>query len=212
MNYFRSIFISLLIILVSAFVVYFLYRDDLSVANRPIKVITPETYNDSIRDSIEYDDVVEITGTPNLLFQISQETESEDGERSIDYYYTGLKEYGYDFVVKIIPGKLNSTTQTFKGRVTGLSQTEFGSRVKNSLNKEISFEDSVNQDAANEIDEESQEQLSLKSAANFTSATFLVLDEETPDTGKIYFNLAVWTFVISLFIITLFRKPIFGLK
>lgn len=212
MNIFRSLFLSVLIILISAFLVYFFYRDDLSIANRAVKVITPENYNDSVRDSIKNDDIIEITGTPNLLFQISQETESEDGEKQIEYYYAGLKEYGYDFVVKIVPGKLFSKTQTFKGKVTGLSQTEFGSRIKNSLNKEINFEDSVNTDAANEIDEESRDQLSLRSAANFTSATFLVLDEEVPSTNRLYFNIGVWTFVISVFFITLFRKTIFGLK
>lgn len=212
----KPVFLILLIIAISFGGVYFLYRNDLSMANKPVKVVKPDNYTDKLLQEISFDDVVEITGTPDLLRQVSQEGErlNDEGEtiRSVDYYYVGLKEYGYDFVVKIKPGKLFAKEQTFRGRVTGLSKTEFENRIKNSLNKEINFQDSVNEEAAKEIDAETQGQLSERSKANFTSSTLLVLDNETINEKEIYTKVIFWGILLSVFLTTLFRKTIFDLR
>ncbi len=212
----KPVFLILLITAISFGGVYFLYRNDLSMANKPVKVVKPDNYTDKLLQEISFDDVVEITGTPDLLRQVSQEGErlNDEGEtiRSVDYYYVGLKEYGYDFVVKIKPGKLFAKEQTFRGRVTGLSKTEFENRIKNSLNKEINFQDSVNEEAAKEIDAETQGQLSERSKANFTSSTLLVLDNETINEKEIYTKVIFWGILLSVFLTTLFRKTIFDLR
>lgn len=212
----KPVFLILLIIIISFGGVYFLYKDDLSLANKAVKVVKPENYTDKLLQEISYDDVVEITGTPDLLKQVSQEgaklNDEGQSEKSVDYYYVGLKEYGYDFVIRIKPGKLFAKQETFRGRVTGLTKTEFDNRIKNSLNKEINFQDSVNEEAAKEIDAETQGQLSERSKANFTSSTLLILDNETINEKEVYIKVIFWGILASVFLITLFRKTVFDLR
>lgn len=216
MNIFKAIFLIALITTISTGIVYIFYQDDLDAASRPTKVVTSENYTSNIKDEIEYGDTVEITGTPDLLRQVSQEgeLELENGEvvDGIQYYYVGLQEYGFDFVVRIAPGKLFAEEQTFTGEVTGLTQTDFGNRIRNSLNLPINFEDSVNEEVSRELDTESQEQLAGESEANFTSSTLLILDNETTNSDEVYTTMAFWVAVLSIFLITLLRKPIFDLE
>lgn len=202
----------IIVVILSFAVVFFLNKDSLDKSSRPIKELTADNYTDSIKKQIEIDDTVSIKGTPNLLNQVSQESliDGSSSDRKIDYYYVGLKEYGYDFVVRIKPGKLNAEMQTFTGKVIGLSQTEFGLRIKNSLNKPINFDESVNQQASNELDSESKDQLSLKSEANFTNNTLLILDGEVIEYSNVIGGIVFWSSILSLFLITLFRKRIFN--
>jgi len=210
-NPLKSIFFILLFITISVAVVGFLNKGSLDVANNPVKKITPDTYNESIKQSIKFDDIIEITGTPDLLHQVSQEplNDKDEGAKRNVYYYVGLKEYGFDFVVRVRRGRVNSKTQTFTGRVTGLSRTEFGTRIKNSLNKPVNFEDSVNREIANELDEESKKQIEDKSSAKFTDSTFLVLDGEVISLNEVYSNIILHSTLLSLFLITIFRKTVF---
>lgn len=210
-NPIKSIIFISLIIICSGAVIYLLNKSYIDTAQKPVVQVTPENYSESTKDSINYDDTVEITGTPNLLQQVSQEPTNDDDEeaRKNIYYYVGLKEYGYDFVVKIKKGKVISEMQTFVGRATGLSNTEFGNRIKNSLNRPINFDDSVNQDISQELDEESKEKISTQSEAKFTDSTLLILDEEVIDLNGIYTNIIIYTTVLSVFLITLFRKRVF---
>lgn len=216
MNIAKSIFLIALIFVISAGVIYVFYQGEIDAANRPVKIVTSENYTSNIKDQIEYGDTVEITGTPNLLQQVSQEgeIEQEDGTitEGIQYYYVGLQEYGFDFVVRIAPGKLFAEEQTFVGEVTGLTQTDFGNRVRNSLNKPINFEESINEEAGREIDEESQEQIAAESEANFTSSALLILDNETTNSNDVYAEMAFWAGLLAVFLITLLRKPIFNLN
>lgn len=208
----RKIFLVLLVIAISFGGVYVFFKNDLDKASRDVKVVTKDNYTSNVKAQIAYGDTIEITGTPNLLLQVSQEGDVllEDGasDKNIQYYYVGLQEYGYDFVVRIAPGKLFAKEQSFKGEVTGLTKNEFGNRIKNSLNKPISFEDSVNLEAGKEIDIESQEQISSQSEANFTSSTLLVLDNQIQDKNEIYISMLFWSTLMSAFLITLFRKNI----
>jgi len=201
----------IIIIAVSFAAIYFLNKSTLDKSSRPIKEVESTNYTEAIKNQIEIDDTVTIQGTPNLLTQVSQESllQGSTSERKIDYYYVGLKEYGYDFVVRIKPGKLNAEMQTFTGRVMGLAQTEFGTRIKNSLNKPINFDESVNSQAANELDPESKTQISQKSEATFTNSTFLILDEEVIEYSTVFGTVILWTAILGLFLITLFRKRIF---
>ena len=215
-NPIRTIFYILLFTAISAVVVYIFNKGILDAANRPLDTITSENYNDTVKNNIQIGDTVQITGTPNLLYQIEQinnaiSTSSSGDDKTPQYYYVGLKEYNFDFVVRIIPGKLFAKPQTFTGKVVGLAQTEFGTRIKNSLNKPISFEESVNKDAAAELDDEAKDQISEKSKANFTNATFLVLDGDIIDTNQTYLNIVFWTIILAIFLITLFRRRVFNL-
>mgnify|MGYP001331291797 FL=1 len=200
----------IIVVILSFVIVYVLNKGTLDKASRPIKEISSENYTEAIKNQIEIDDTVSIKGTPNLLAQVSQESlvTGSTSERKIDYYYVGLKEYGFDFVVRIIPGKLTAEEQTFTGRVTGLASTEFGTRIKNSLNKPINFDESVNEQASNELDTESKEQLSQKSEANFANSTLLILDEEVVEYSTAFGTVVFWTAILSVFLITLFRKKI----
>lgn len=201
----------IVIVVISFVAIFFLNKSTLDKASRPVKEIEPANYTEAIKKQIEIDDTVSIKGTPNLLNQVSQESlvTGSTSEREIDYYYVGLKEYGFDFVVRIIPGKLKAEEQTFVGRVTGLASTEFGTRIKNSLNKPINFDESVNSQASNELDAESKEQLSQKSEANFTNATLLIMDEEVVEYSTVFGTIVFWTAILSVFLVTLFRRKIF---
>jgi len=201
-----------IVVILSFALVYLLNKNTLDKSSRPIKEVSANNYTEAIKNQIEVDDTVTITGTPNLLNQISQESfqVNSTSERKIDYYYIGLKEYGYDFVVKIKPGKLEAKQQIFTGRVTGLAQTEFGTRIKNSLNKPLNFDESVNSQAASELDIESKTQLSDKSVANFSNTTLLLMDEEVVEYSTVFGSIVFWTATLSVFLITLFRKQIFS--
>jgi hypothetical protein len=211
----RSLFIILLFSIFSFGLFYWLYLNEINIAKKPIRQVSPENYSSSIKNQIFYGDVIEITGTPDLLHQVSQEGKiiNEDGTKKdgIQYYYVGLKEYGHDFVIRISPGKLFSEQQTFKGKVVGLTQTEFGNRIKNSLNKPINFNDSVNKEASKELDIESQEEIASQSKANFTSSTLLVLDNEITNINDIYAKVFFWGVLLDIFLIAVFRKIVFNL-
>jgi len=213
-NIFRALFWILLLAILSTGVIYFFNQTALTNASNPVKVISSDNYTDVIKNNIDFEDVIEITGTPNLLNQVSQESLAQDNrsDKKIDYYYVGLKEYGFDFVVKVKPGKLIAEKQNFKGRVVSLVQGEFGSRIKNSLNKPISFEDSVNSEAANELDAESKTQIADRSVATFTNSTFLLLDGENEDSSQVVLNIAFWAIILTVFLATLLRKWVFGLR
>ena len=210
-NPIKSIFLILLIIGLSASIIYVLNKSYIDTAQKEIKEITSETYNEAAKAEIQFNDIVKITGTPDLLHQVSQEPtndKDEEGKKNI-YYYVGLEEYGYDFIVKVKKGKVISESQTFTGKVIGLSQSEFGTRIKNSLNKPINFDDSVNKTISKELDDESMKQIADRSTAKFTDSTFLVLDGEVVNLDGIYSNIVIYTTLLSLFLITFFRKKVF---
>ncbi len=218
-NPFKTIFYILLFTVISAGIVYLLNKSTLDAANRPLDTITPENYNDTVKNNIQIGDTVQITGTPNLLYQIEQinnaistGTNQSGDDKIPQYYYVGLKEYNFDFVVRILPGKLFAKPQTFTGKAVGLAQTEFSTRIKNSLNKPISFEESINKDASAELDDEAKSQISEKSKATFSNATLLVMDGDIIDTNQTHLNIIFWTIVLSIFLITLFRKRVFSLS
>lgn len=209
-NPIKSIAYITLIVAGSFLAVYLLNKGYLDTAQKEVVEINPDKFSEDSKNAIEYGDIVKITGTPNLLQQVSQEpTKTSDLSDKTTYYYVGLKEYGFDFVVKVKKGKVVSESQTFIGKVTGLSNTEFGSRIKNSLNKPINFDDSVNQEISKELDQESKDKISTQSEAKFTDTTLLVLDEEVIDLNGIYTNIIMYSVVLSVFFITLFRKRIF---
>jgi hypothetical protein len=216
----KNILLSLLYIVIigvlTTGIVYLFNKDALESANKPKKSLTSESYTEEARDSVQVGDVVEITGTPNLLQQVSQESldssTSDPNDRKIDFYYTGLKEYGSDFIVRISPGKLKAESQQFSGKVIGITHTEFDNRIKNSLNKAIDFKESINSESAAELDEASQKQIAEQSTSSFTNSTLLILDGEVTDPSQIQLNILFWSAIFTLFLTTLFRKKVFGLK
>lgn len=206
----KTVFLMLICITISFGLVIILNNQYLEQAARPVKVVQPEGYLESQKAQIQLGDIVQITGTPNLLYQVSQEpTDKSQDPNAVVYHYVGLKEYGFDFVVKIKKGKLESTKQTFIGKVNGISKTEFGSRIKNALNKPINFDEAVNEEVAKELDETSQSQIAQRSEGKFTDNSLLVLDEEVINVNEVYANIVIHSTLLSVFLVAFFRKKIF---
>lgn len=195
-------------------VVYLLNKSNLDLAQKEPITITSENYTGEVKNSVKYGAIVKITGTPNLLKQVSQESKesNKNDENSVQYYYVALKEYDEDFVVRIKPGKLAANSQTFVGKVIALSSTEFGTRIKNSLNNSIDFDEAQNKEASNELDQESKTLIAENSIGQFENETFLILDEDILSERQVVLGIALWTSVLSLFLITLFRRIVFQLK
>jgi len=194
---------------ISFTIVYLLNKNSLDVAQNEEKEITPDNYNSDIKSSLAAGSMIKITGTPDLLRQISQEKKDTTDTNGIQYYYVALKEYGSDFVIKIKPGKLNDQKQTFEGKLVHISDTSFGSQIKNALNNPINFDDKVNQDAAAELDSDAKNLISESSKGDFSDSTFVVLDGEVLNSRQIILGIILWTTVLSLFLITLFRRIVF---
>jgi len=194
---------------ISFTIVYLLNKNSLDVAQNEEKEITPDNYNSDIKSSFAAGSMIKITGTPDLLKQISQEKKDTTDTNGIQYYYVALKEYGSDFVIKIKPGKLNDQKQTFEGKLVHISDTSFGSQIKNALNNPINFDDKVNQDAAAELDSDAKNLISESSKGDFSDSTFVVLDGEVLNSRQIILGIILWTTVLSLFLITLFRRIVF---
>ncbi|RMD77311.1 hypothetical protein D6810_01325 [Candidatus Dojkabacteria bacterium] len=205
----RSIFFVFALVGISAGIVSFSYSEQLRLLSKPILEINPETYSPQVKSSIEKGTIVRISGTPNLLIQVSQEP-SKDVKNPIIYHYAALKEYGFDFVVRIKRSKLNSKFNTFQGKVLGINDTEFGNRIKNGLNKEINFADQVNKELSSEIDDAVKKLIAVNSAGQFSNDALLVLDEEVLDYYQLYQSLITNTVLLSIFFIAVFKRSIFG--
>ena len=57
---------------ISFTIVYLLNKNSLDVAQNEEKEITPDNYNSDIKSSLAAGSMIKITGTPDLLRQISQ--------------------------------------------------------------------------------------------------------------------------------------------
>lgn len=194
---------------ISFTIVYLLNKSTLDMAQKEARSITPEQYNEEVKNSLQYGSILTITGTPNLLKQVSQESKEIIDESAIQYYYVALKEYDEDFVIRMKPGKLTGGMQSFTGRLISLDDTEFGTRIKNSLNNSIDLSEEENQAAGSQLDPDSKNIIAESSKGTFTNETFLILDENVISERQVVLGIALWTSVLSLFLITLFRKKIF---
>lgn len=192
--------------------VYLLNKNNLDMAQKEARTINPETYNSEVKNSLQFGSVLTINGTPNLLKQVSQESKEQTDDSAVQYYYVALKEYGEDFIIKIKPGKLNAQSQTFTGKLIHLGDTEFGTRIKNALNNTIDLSDEENLDAGNQLDIDSRNLIAENSKGNFTNETFLVVDEDVLNERQVVLGIALWTSVLSLFLITLLRKKVFQVR
>ena len=182
------------------------------MAQKEARSVTSENYNDELKNSLQFGSIVTITGTPNLLKQVSQESKEVTDESAIQYYYVALKEFNEDFIVRIKPGKLNAESQSFTGKLIRLSDTEFGTRIKNSLNNSIDLSEEENVDASNQLDVDSKNLIAENSKGNFSNETLLILDEDIINERQVMLGIALWTTVLSLFLITLFRRIVFQIR
>ncbi len=196
---------------ISFTVVYLLNKSSLDLAQSEVKVVTADNYA-SVKDSIAENSVIQITGTPDLLKQVSEEAKDSISTEGIQFYYTALKEYGDNIVVKVKPGKLNPLSQTFTGQAVNLSRYTQGEKIISGLNAQINLDSSLNADAAKEIQDASKSIVEEDSKGNFGDSTLLILDEDVPNLRQVTLGIALWTSVLSLFLITLFRKKVFQMK
>ena len=210
-NFISRLFYLLLICSVSIGIGYLVYAPQLNKLSKPLLEITPENYGPEIKKNIEINDIISILGTPDLMMQVSQEPLKKNSE-SISYFYAGLKEYGFDFVVRLKKSKLTSIQQTFKGRVININDTNFKNRIKTSLNKEINFNEQSNKIFAESLDEKTKKQIIANSAGQFSNTTLLILDEEYITLNDVYVQMLMSIIGLAVVLISIFYKKIFLLK
>ncbi len=193
---------------VSLGISYFVNYTQIQILSKPLIEITPENYGPEIKKKISMNDIVSIVGTPDFMMQVSQEPLKKNSQ-SITYFYTGLKEYGFDFVVRIKKYKLVSSQQNFKGRVLNINDTDFKTRIKNSLNKEINLNEQANRSFAENLDEKTKNQIIANSSGQFTNSTLLILDEEYMTLQDLYVQMFLGVFGWTAILVAIFNKKIF---
>ncbi len=196
----RSIIILLVILAISVGIVFAFNYSAVSRAVKPWTVITPQSFTDT--KNINVGDIVQITGTPDLLNAVS--LEDRDTSTSLSYYVP-LKEYGANFVVQIKKSKLHTSSQTFVGTVDGLTNTAFGTRIRNSLNKPVELSDADR----SELDPDTINILTQQTTNEFSSKTLIINDGDIPDTNAVYANIAFWSALLFAAVTTLLRRFIF---
>lgn len=196
----RSIFLLVTIAGLSAGVVFLLNKGALDQASSTRKVVTPG--DTTAIESIKFGDVVEITGTPDLLNAVSLEDRNGG---TVYTYFVPLKEYGTTFVVQAKKSKLRTELQTFVGTTAGLASTEHETRIKNRLNKPVELDD---QDRA-DLDADTIQILTDQTTNEFTSKTILIFDGEVPDAGSVYAGILFWGSLLFVAIATALRHYIF---
>lgn len=201
-------FYLLLFLGISLVISYFVNFTQIQILSKPILEITPENYGPEIKKKISINDIVSIVGTPDLMMQVSQEPLKKNSQSTI-YFYTGLKEYGFDFVVRMKKSKLISSQQNFKGRVININDTDFKNRIKNSLNKEINLNEQSNRSFAENLDEKTKNQIVANSSGQFTNSTLLVLDEEYMTLQDLYVQVFLSVLGWASILIAIFNKKIF---
>jgi hypothetical protein len=207
-SFLGKILLTILIIVFSIVVVYASFYSSLQTALKPPVEITLENYGPEIKSKINSNDIISIKGTPDLLVQVSQEP-LESSTDQIIYHYAGLKEYGFDFVVRIKRSKLESVSQTFTGRVVGINETDFKNRIRASLNKELSFNEQANRGFGLDLDENTKKQIIANSAGQFSNSALLILDGEVVSIDKVYNQIISNTIALSAILIAIFNKKIF---
>lgn len=196
----RAIIILIVIAALAVGAVYLLNKPSLDQALSARKVVTPE--DTTAIDSINFGDVVEVTGTPDLLNAVSLE-DRNGGE--VYSYFVPLKEYGTTFVVEMKKSKLRTELQTFAGITDGLARTEHDTRIKNRLNKPVELDD---QDRA-DLDADTIEILTNQTTNEFTSKTILLFDGQVPDPGSVYAGIIFWSSLLFVAVVTTLRHYIF---
>lgn len=197
---FRSLILLIIFLALSIGMVAFFNRDSIVKANSSHYKITPDTFGGV--DAVPTGEIVEVTGTPDLLNAVSLE-KKENGEAV--YYYVPLKEYGTSIVVRIKKAKLKSESQTFIGTVTGLTKTEYDTRIRNVLNKPVELTDNDRGD----LDADTITLLTDQTTKDFNSKSLLLIDGETIDTGSLYAYITFWTVILFAGGVTMFRHYIF---
>lgn len=196
----RAILLIVILVAASGGIVYIFNSDEISTANRENLVITPDTFAGT--SEIELGRVVEITGTPDLL---NAATLFERNSDKVIAYYVPLKEYGTNFVVEIDRSRLSSEQQTFIGEVDGINKTEYEKRIKTVLNKPVELTD----DDRAELDPETIETLLEETTQDFPNKALLVFDGQVPQESQVLSNVVFWSVILSVLLITLFRRVIF---
>ncbi|MCA9379080.1 hypothetical protein KC640_01505 [Candidatus Dojkabacteria bacterium] len=196
----RAIILLLLFAALAGGVVFLLNKGQLDQASSARIVVSPE--DTTAVETINFGDVVEVTGTPDLLNAVSLE-DRNGGE--IYEYFVPLKEYGTTFVVQIKKSKLRTEQQTFTGITTGLASTEHDTRIKNRLNKPVELDD---QDRA-DLDADTIEILTEQTTNEFTSKTILIFDGEVPEPANVYTSIFFWSVLLFMAAVTALRHYIF---
>lgn len=181
--------------------VFVLNKGNLDKVSAQRITITPE--NVVATKDINFGDVVEITGTPDLLNAVSME-DKDDAE--IFTYYVPFKEYGTNYVVQMRKTKLRSEQQTFAGIATGLVSTAHENRIRNRLNRPVELTDQDRVD----LDPDTIEILTNQTTNEFTSKTILIQDEKLPSADQVYASIAFWGTLAFLGVATVFRRTIFS--
>lgn len=197
----KSIIYLLILAAVIYGAVFILNKGNLDKVSAPRTTISPDKLVDT--KDINFGDVIEITGTPDLLNSVSMEDKDSS---EVLTYYVPFKEYGTNYVVQIKKTKLRSEPQTFTGIATGLTTTEHENRIRNRLNRPVELSDQDRVD----LDPDTIEILTNQTTNEFTSKTILIQDEKLPDANQVYASIAFWGSLAFLGVATIFRRTIFS--
>lgn len=197
----KSIIWSAAVLGIAAVGVFILNSDELELASRQVKNITPDTFAGT--KDINYGDIVQLTGTPDLLNAVGLEDRTTG---NIYEYYVPLQEYDSNFIIQIKKSKLRTELQTFTGVVTGLTREEYSTRIRNVLNKPVELTD----DDRAELDSDTIQILSEQTTRDFTSKTLMVIDDQIPDVNSVYANIVFWSLLLGVAGVTFFRHQIFS--
>ncbi len=197
---FRAFFSMLILVGIAGVISYVFHSGEVARLQQQNLIITPDTFSGT--GEIELGRIVEITGTPDLLNAVS--LEERNSEKALSYYVP-LKEYGTNFVVQMKRERLTSDQQVFIGEVNGINKTEFEKRIKTVLNKPVELSD----DDRAELDPETIELLVNETTKDFPNKALIVVDGQIPENAQIVSGVVFWATIISIALITLFRRRVF---
>lgn len=207
MRFFRNLFLILLILVFAISVSFFINASSLQQLNSPAKVITQENVND-ILNEIDHGDIVEITGTIDLLRLASDSNINPENAN----YFAGLEEFPDMVIIKFRYSKLNFEVQNFRGQVVRLEDEPLATEIISKLNGKIDFNNPLNSTIAEQFSETTKQEIIDSSEGNFDNDSILILDEVLIDQNTIYTNIVLIFTAVSLFLLTLFRSKIFRIK
>lgn len=173
----------------------------LSRASKPATIIPSEGF--SLDGSgINPGDVVQVTGTPDLLNAVAMENRSD---KKILANFVPLKEYGSSFVIRVRTSQLRSEVQTFEGSVQTITELGYDNRLRSVINKPVEFSDA---DRA-ELDAETISLFTDQTTNQFPAKTLVVLDGDIPEATAVYASVAFWSVCLTVALATIMRSYVF---
>lgn len=199
-NYYIPKILSLVLILAGAISFTLLVNiNALEIVNRPIKSITPETFDADIAN-LHNDDIVTFNGTINYLRVISDSSEN--------VYYVGLEEFGDKLIVRMSKQDFDgSSLKSVQGSIKFLDNSSFSESLITKLNEKGKVED-INQSELSNLDDTIKERIADNLQGSFSNKSILVIEGQKFEREKVYSETLLLGVLSSLFLVILFRNKV----